>query len=82
MMEFLGYYFAAVMFTTVIMTILTLTSDAFNGVGFVWLNPVWIYKTIKVNWFGAVFIALAGNIALPIYAIGYWFYKLCTVGRR
>lgn len=46
------------------------------------LNPVYIYKNFKVNWFGALFVALIMNALCPIVSIIYWFIKLCTVGRK
>ena len=55
---------------------------AYDGNGFAWLNPVFIYRHIKVNWFGAIFLALLGNISIPGIAVIYWIYKLCTVGRK
>ena len=51
-------------------------------IGFAWLNPSWLYRNIKVNWFGAALIAFVANIALPVISLCYWLYKLCTVGRR
>jgi hypothetical protein len=61
---------------------LSVPSNLYNDTGFAWLNPCFIYRHAKVNWFGAAFLALIANIALPIIAIVYWFYKLCTVGRK
>lgn len=57
-------------------------SDMFTMVGLAWVNPIWIHQAIKVNWFGAIFLALIANIIIPHIAIFYWIYKLCTVGRR
>lgn len=57
-------------------------TNAYEDACFAWLNPVWIYKHAKVNWFGASFLALLGNIVIPGIAVVYWMYKLCTVGRR
>ena len=51
-----------------------------RGVEFV--NPFWIYRYIKVNFFGAAFLCLVFNLVCPIVSFGYWFYKLCTVGRK
>ena len=45
------------------------------------LNPRVIYDNICVNWFGAIFLAIIFNILLPLSAVIYWMYKLCTVGR-
>lgn len=46
------------------------------------LNPVYVYKHRKVNWFGAICICIFISLFCPIGAIGFWFYKLCTVGRK
>lgn len=65
--------------------ILPLTSD--NGPfsdaqGFEIMNPVWLYNHIRVNVFGAFLLALFFNLLCSWIAIGYWIYKLCTVGRK
>lgn len=57
-------------------------TDAYGDNGFAWVNPLFIYRKIRVNWFGATLLALIGNIAIPGIAVIYWIYKLCTVGRR
>lgn len=46
------------------------------------LSPVWQYENFKVNWFGAIVLAAFFNILAPAMSIGYWFRKLCTVGRK
>lgn len=46
-------------------------------------NPIRNYKKwSNINWFGVIFFTLLLNIICPVYAFGYWFYKLCTVGRK
>jgi hypothetical protein len=50
--------------------------------GFEFVNPVWWYRNYPVNLFGAAMCALGFTILCPVMAICYWFYKLCTVGRR
>ena len=51
--------------------------------GFQWINPLYIYETVQVNWFGCIVLTiLAHLVAGPIISIIYWFYKLCTVGRK
>lgn len=50
--------------------------------GWEFVNPIHIYKYNKVNWFGAIIVALIYNALCPIGSICYWFYKLCTVGRK
>lgn len=50
--------------------------------GFALLNPLWLYNHCRVNYFGAGFLALVLNLICPIASLSYWFYKLCTVGRR
>ena len=46
------------------------------------VNPKVIYNYLKVNWFGVWLLAIICNILCPIVAIVYWFYKICTVGRK
>lgn len=73
-------------FTWVAMQIITLDSDFTGAVGmsngFEFVNPFFVYKHNKVNWFGALVVALFYSMLCPIGSICYWFYKLCTVGRR
>ena len=51
-------------------------------IGFEWFSPIWIYKHYKVNYFGTIFLTIVFNVLCPILTIGYWFYKLCTIGRK
>jgi hypothetical protein len=78
----INVYIPVMTFTNALALILAVPTEAYGDSGFAWLNPCFIYRHVKVNWFGAVFLALIANIALPIIAIIYWFYKLCTAGRR
>ena len=51
--------------------------------GFEFVNPCYIYKhCTSVNWFGAAMLALFFALICPVGAVCYWFYKLCTVGRK
>lgn len=52
------------------------------GEGFEYVNPIWIYNHYHVNYFGAAMIFIFYNLLCPIGSICYWFYKLCTVGRK
>ena len=46
-------------------------------------NPYYSYKYhSSANWFGAIMLSLLYTVFCPIGAVCYWFYKLCTVGRR
>lgn len=45
------------------------------------LNPIYIYKHVKVNPFGAVFLCLIGHIVFAPAVPFFWIYKLCTIGR-
>ena len=45
-------------------------------------NPKWIYNHTKTNWFGTICLVVLTNVAFGPSALFYWFYKLCTVGRR
>lgn len=49
---------------------------------FSYVNPIKIYKTYRVNYFGAALICIIYNLLCPIGSIGYWFYKICTIGRK
>lgn len=53
-----------------------------NADGWEFVNPKIIYERVQVNWFGAIILSLFFNALCPIVSICYWFYKLCTVGRR
>jgi hypothetical protein len=46
------------------------------------VNPLWIYKHYNLSWFGAICLCILYHLLAPVYAIGYWIYKLYTVGRR
>lgn len=50
--------------------------------GFEFVNPCHIYRYNRVNWFGAIIVALVYNFICPIGTLCYWIYKLCTVGRN
>lgn len=50
--------------------------------GLEFVNPVWLYKKYKVNWFGAMALTIVITVFVFPYALAYWFYKLCTVGRK
>lgn len=58
------------------------------GIGFCsdnkypFLLPKNIYDEYNVNWFGAMFIYLVYLASTPLYAIGTFFWWLCTVGRK
>lgn len=50
---------------------------------FSFFNPIRNYKKWScMNWFGVIFFTLLLTIIFPVFALGYWFYKLCTVGRN
>ena len=49
---------------------------------FSYVNPIKIYKTYRVNYFGAALICIIYNLLCPIGSIGYWIYKICAVGRK
>lgn len=51
-----------------------------SGVEF--FNPCFIYEKVRVNAFGAIILALFYTALMPIPAVCYWFYKLCTFGRK
>lgn len=46
-------------------------------------NPIRNYKRWEnMNWFGVILFTTLLNLICPILSIGFWFYKLCTVGRK
>ena len=51
-------------------------------IGVCFCSPKWIYSNTKTNWFGTICLAILANVAFGPSALGYWFYKLCTVGRK
>lgn len=46
------------------------------------IAPWGVYKHINVNWFGAIVLTIVFNLFCPVISIGWWFYWLCTVGRK
>ena len=70
-------------FTVVINLIWWLSCVEIAGqIGVCFCNPKWIYNHTKTNWFGTICLAILTNVAFGLTALCYWFYKLCTVGRR
>ena len=78
MVELLGIWIGGNIMALII-TALCAASESGN---FSYVNPIVIYKNVKVNWFGASIIAILFNVGLPAVAIPYWIYKICTVGRK
>ena len=50
--------------------------------GLEFVNPFFVYKHNRVNWFGAIVVSITYGLICPVATAGYWFYKLCTVGRK
>lgn len=50
--------------------------------GLCFCNPNWIYNHTKTNWFGTICLTILANAAFGPTALCYWFYKLCTIGRK
>ena len=73
---------AAAVVTYALINIMTLMGMGLENRSFAFVNPFYLYKTIKVNWFGAFLMGSIFSILLPMISIPYWIYKLCTVGRR
>lgn len=45
-------------------------------------NPCWIYAHVRVNIIGCILLTIFVHVLSPVIAIGYWIYKICTVGRK
>ena len=60
----------------------TVAIDVSGEIGVCFCNPKWIYNHTKTNWFGTLLLTVLVNVAFGPAALCYWFYKLCTVGRK
>ena len=60
----------------------TMISHSWICYGLSFLRPDVIYHNAKLNYFGVGIVCLALNLFFLPMALCYWFYKLCTVGRR
>ena len=45
-------------------------------------NPNRIYRSHKVNWFGAYLLAISSFLCMTPFALMFYIYKLCTIGRK
>ena len=45
-------------------------------------NPKKFYEDCELNWFGCALVLIFSHLCFFIVAFCYWFYKLCTVGRK
>ena len=66
---------------TTILPLILMFGSGFE-VGLQWVNPIIIYDNVPVNWFGCIVLTVLAHIAAGPWVIFYWFYKLCTVGRK
>ena len=47
------------------------------------INPKEIWRQYNsINIFGCIVLTIILNLLCPVVSLFYWFYKLCTVGRR
>jgi hypothetical protein len=69
-----------IILTTIPHLILMFESDF--KVGLQWINPIVIYDNVPVNWFGCIVLTILAHIVAGPWAVFYWFYKLCTIGRK
>lgn len=74
--------FAGLMITGVIMASSNNYSAFKHLEGFEYMNPKWWHKNFPLNSFGVIVCTITFTALCPIGAVGYWFYKLCTVGRK
>ena len=73
--------FAGYIIITAILPLILMFESGFK-VGFQWVNPIVIYNNVPVNWFGCIVLTILAHIAAGPWVVFYWFYKLCTVGRK
>ena len=64
------------------MFIMAACLDNGDVVGLQWINPIVIYDNVPVNWFGCIVLTILAHIAAGPWVFFYWFYKLCTIGRK
>ena len=64
------------------MFIMAACLDNGDVVGLQWINPIVIYNNVHVNWFGCIVLTILAHIVAGPWVVFYWFYKLCTVGRK
>ena len=64
------------------MIVMVMINFAWICDGLNFLRPDIIYHNTKLNYFGVGVVCLALNLFYLPMALCYWFYKLCTVGRR
>lgn len=64
------------------MFIMAACLDNGDVVGLQWVNPIVIYDNVPVNWFGCIVLTILAHIAAGPWVVFYWFYKLCTIGRK
>ena len=57
-----------------------LTIGFYIDLGYVIFNPKQLYERTRLNLFGAWCIAIFTWIVFTPWAIGYWIYKIFTVG--
>lgn len=73
-------YSAGTFFTNLFL--LSMFFDSGELIGLQWVNPIVIYNNVSVNWFGCIVLTILAHIAAGPWVVFYWFYKLCTVGRK
>jgi hypothetical protein len=79
----IGYIIAGtVILTAIDMVVMIVFTWAWTCDGLNFLQPNIIYHNTKLNYFGTGVVFLALNLFFLPMALCYWFYKLCTVGRR
>lgn len=71
-----------VMWSGMGLILLEIVMDICGCDGYDILNPMCIYEVFKVNYFGCVVLMVIFNLLCPLATAIYWFYKLCTVGRK
>ena len=75
-------YLLSTVFINLLWWLACLEVSIADGAGLCFCNPKWIYNHTKTNWFGTLVLTILANVAFGPSALCYWFYKLCTVGRR
>ena len=79
----MAWYWIVLIFYAVNTGVIAVVGGATNNLDSIpyLINPVVIYRENKVNIVGCILLTLLRHLIFPYYAIIYWIYKLCTIGR-
>lgn len=81
MISLLLFALVVVWFCTFCVCVVTLLMDETDGL-YIMFNPIGMYNNSKFNIFGVTTLTIINYILFLPAACLFWFYELCTWGRR